>query len=386
MLIREDKPLKTKLETQAKAGLIAIGLAAAATATAAETLTFGSYMAPKLPYYSQALEPLLEDFKADENINFKVRVIPGGQLLGARDSLEGTKNGLADMTFIVPVFNRTELPAINLFFQSIAFGENFVAGTGAALEAMYLHCPDCISNYTDNNTVPLAMASGGQYFLYCKEPVNTLADLEGRKIRAVGALARLAKGLGGVPINMPSNEGVTAIQRGTLDCMLGPLAWMTAYGYIDVAPNIVNVPMGYVKGLGAVVMNKDKWQGQSSETRAAMLSHMGEIAARTSIDAYLNVDNALLARADELGLTVAEGDGTFAPVFQAFSDAESAAVRAAAEKAGIENAAAFHQAMLDLYPKWLAIAEETGTDVEKVGEAFTREIFGKLDPDAFGMN
>lgn len=371
-----------------KAGLSAVALAMATAGVQADaaTMTFGSYMAPKHPFYERALQPLLDEMKADPNIDLSVRVIPGGQLLGARESLEGAKNRLADFTFVVPVYNRTELPEINLFFQFIAFGDNVVAGTGAVLEAMYLHCPQCLRNYTDNNTVPLATGSGGQYRMFCKDPANSVADMKGRKIRAVGALARLVNMMEGTPINLPANEGVSAIQRGTLDCLIGPLAWMTSYGYVDTAPNIIDVPMGYVKGLGIVVMNKDRWQGLSTEARAAMLSHMGEISARSTIDAYLKPDEELLSRADELGLKPTKGDGSFEALFKAFGDAEVVEVIAAAEAGGVENAAELVNTIMGLYPKWLAIAETTGNDPVKVGEAYSREVYGKLDPDTFGMN
>ena len=94
-----------------KAGLSAIALAGAGVAApaAADTLTYGAYMAPKHPFFERALKPLLEDIKADPRIDFDIRVIPGGQLLGARESLEGVKNRLADFSFVVPVYNRTEL-------------------------------------------------------------------------------------------------------------------------------------------------------------------------------------------------------------------------------------------------------------------------------------
>ena len=371
-----------------KAGLSAIALAGAGVAApaAADTLTYGAYMAPKHPFFERALKPLLEDIKADPRIDFDIRVIPGGQLLGARESLEGVKNRLADFSFVVPVYNRTELPAINLFFQFIAFGDNVVAGTGAVLEAMYLNCPECLRNYTDNNTVPLATGSGGQYRIFCKDPANSVADLKGRKIRAVGALARLVNMMQATPMNLPANEGVSAIQRGTLDCLIGPLAWMTSFGYVDTAPNIIDVPMGYVKGLGLVVMNKDRWQGLTSEQRAAMLSHMGEISARSTIDAYLKPDEELLSQADELGLNLTKGDGSFEALFETFGEAEVAEVIAAAEAGGMENAAVLVETIMNLYPKWLDIAETTGNDPIKVGEAYTREVYSKLDPDTFGMN
>jgi len=378
---------KRSVHRHLAAGVAALAMAASMSATPAfaETLTFAAYMAPKHPFYDRVMTPFAEETKADPNADLSWRVIPGGQLLGARDSLDGAKGKVADSTFIVPTYYRTELPDINVLFQFIAYGDNVVAGTGATIEAMYLHCPQCIKNYTDHNTIPLSTGSGGQYRIYCKEPANSVDELKGRKIRAVGALARLVDMMGGTPLNLPANEGVTAIQRGTLDCLIGPLTWMTSYGYDDVAPNIIDVPMGYVKGLGFLVMNQDSWTALGTEKRKAIMSRMGEMSARSTIDAYYNPDAELLARADELKLNVIKGDGSFEQVFKKFSDAEIAQVITAGEKSGATNPRELIETIISLYPKWEKIAEETGYDMEKVGEAYQREVYSKLDPATFGV-
>ncbi|HBZ43611.1 MAG TPA: hypothetical protein DEO85_06015 [Maritimibacter sp.] len=366
--------------------LAAAGVTAALMGSAkAETFTYGAYMAPSHPFHDRALEPLIEDFEADPAIEFNIRLISGGQLLGARESLEGVKNRLADLTFVVPVYNRTELPEINFFFQHIAFGPNVVAGTGAMLEAMYLNCPECIENYTAHNTVPLATGSGGQYHIYCKDPVESVEDMQGRKVRAVGAHARFVQLMGATPLNLPANEGVTAIQRGTLDCIIGPLAWMTSFGYVDTAPHILTVPMGYPKGLGLMVMNQDRWSNLSDESRAAVLSHMGELSARATIDAYLKPDEELLSQAEELNLHPNAGDGSFEPLFATFSETEKSELLRAASESGVQNPKALMAKMDELYEKWVVIAEETAADIELVGAAYQREIFDKLDPSSFGI-
>ena len=369
-----------------RAGIAALAVAAslAASPAFAETLTFAAYMAPKHPFYDRVMKPFVDGMKA-ASTGIRWRVIPGGQLLGARDSLDGVKGKVADTTFIVPTYYRTELPNINVLFQFIAYGDNVVAGTGATLEAMYLHCPQCLKDYADSNAVPLSSGSGGQYHIYCKEPANSVADLKGRKIRAVGALARLVDMMGGTPVNLPANEGVTAIQRGTLDCLIGPLTWITSYGYADAAPNVLNVPMGYVKGLGFLVMNQDTWSSLDVAKRKDILSRMGDMSARSTIDAYYNPDKELLDRADKLGLKIASGDGSFKALFKKFSDAEIAQVISAGEKSGATNPRDLVETIIKLYPKWEKIAEGTGYDIDKVAEAYDREVYSKLDPATFGV-
>lgn len=356
-----------------------------ASSVSAETLTYATDMVPKDPIYDLALKPLFEETKADPELDIGWRLIPGGQLLGARETLTGVKAKLADATIVVPSFFRTDLPNINVLFQFISYGDNIVAGTGAALEALYLNCPECIADYTANNTVPLASSSGGQYHLYCSKPVNSVADLKGRKIRGVGALARFIDMMGATPLNLPPNEGVTAIQRGTMDCVIGPLAWLIPFGYVEAAPNVVRFPMGYVKGLGLIVMNQDTWSSLDVSKRKALLDRMGMATARMVIDSNYNVDKELLDKGEALGLKVTDGDGSFEEVFKRFNEAEIEATIAAGEQSGALNARRLVETMISLYPKWEKIAETTGFDVDAVAEAYQREVYGKLDAASFGV-
>ena len=69
--------------------------------------------------------------------------------------------------------------------------------------------------------------------------------------------------VGGIPVAMSPVEGVTVMQRGALGCIHGPIAWLTSYGYMDVAKYVLDYPMGNPRGLSIMTMNRDSWNSLS---------------------------------------------------------------------------------------------------------------------------
>ncbi|HBZ43531.1 MAG TPA: hypothetical protein DEO85_05605 [Maritimibacter sp.] len=375
----------TNLKRSSVLTLAILGTLFGASSATAERLTFATDIVERDPIYQHTLKPFFDETGEDTDVDAQWRFIPAGQLLGARESLSGIKSGLADATIVVPSFFRTDLPNINVLFQFVSFGENVIAGTGAALEALYLNCPECLDDYYSNDTVPLASSSGGQYYLYCSDPVSSLGDLKGRKIRGVGAMARLIEAVGATPLSLPPNEGVTAIQRGTMDCAIGPLAWLTAFGYGDVAKNITGMPLGYTKNLGLIVMNQKKWTSLGVSQREGIINRMGAVSARMVITSNYNRDTEILSQGEARGLNFVEAEASLVDAFAQFNEAELEAVILAGEASGSANAREIVETMVALYPKWEQIAQETGFDVDAVAEAYQREIYGKLDPETFGV-
>ena len=101
--------------------------------------------------------------------------------------------------------------------------------------------------------------SGADQFFFCQEPIETLADFEGRKVRSHGsALSDWIEGFGASAQFVAFAEVYTALERGVLDCgvtvafasvaqrwyevttyMVGPLATQTVNTVI-ISPQVWN--------------------------------------------------------------------------------------------------------------------------------------------------
>ena len=82
------------------------------------------------------------------------------------------------------------------------------------------------------------------YVLTCREPIRTVAELKGKRVRATGGNAEMFKLAGVVPVGATLVEAVGLLQRGGLDCQHGIDDWLRTFGYADVAKYVMDYPLG----------------------------------------------------------------------------------------------------------------------------------------------
>jgi TRAP-type C4-dicarboxylate transport system substrate-binding protein len=103
--------------------------------------------------------------------------------------------------------------------------------------------------------------------LYCREPVRSLADLKGRRIRVhATVLASLVEQIGGIAVSIAYAEVYTALQRGVADCAATSTTGGNSAKWFEVSKQIVTLPLGWA--MSAFVANKKFWDGLDSTQQA----------------------------------------------------------------------------------------------------------------------
>jgi TRAP-type C4-dicarboxylate transport system substrate-binding protein len=94
--------------------------------------------------------------------------------------------------------------------------------------------------------------------LYCRDPVKSLEDLKGRRIRVAGtALSNLVKAIGGIAVDVAFAEVYTALQRGVADCAWTSSVAGNSQKWYEVSKYLVVMPLGW--SISAHVANKNFW-------------------------------------------------------------------------------------------------------------------------------
>ena len=110
-------------------------------APAAE-LVFGNWTPPMEYQNRVAMPELFKNIERDTNGAVKWKLIPGGQLADGKTTFTAVKDGLMQAGLGIVTYVPNALPSIYAIYSTAIFGENDpVAGTGAALETVYLNCP-----------------------------------------------------------------------------------------------------------------------------------------------------------------------------------------------------------------------------------------------------
>ncbi|QFU09988.1 Alpha-keto acid-binding periplasmic protein TakP precursor [Rhodobacteraceae bacterium THAF1] len=149
----------------------------------------------------------------------QVDVLPAGAVVAAFQVLDAVNDGLIDAAHSVPVYWYGKNKAASLFGTGPVFGGSaetmmnwFYEGGGKAL---YDELTQDIMGLDVDGYMGFPMYA--QPFGWFKEPVTTVAELEGFKYRTVGLAADLMAKLGMSVAQLPGGEIVPAMERGVID-------------------------------------------------------------------------------------------------------------------------------------------------------------------------
>lgn len=117
------------------------------------------------------------------------------------------------------------------------------------------------------NARVMALWPFGPQFFYCREGVNDLDDLAGRKVRSYTAsMSALLEALGAIPVTLQFAEVYPALQRGVADCSITSPTSGNTGRWPEVTSQLL--PLGISWGTNAHWMNLDAWNRLTPEQQA----------------------------------------------------------------------------------------------------------------------
>jgi TRAP-type C4-dicarboxylate transport system substrate-binding protein len=196
-------------------------------------------------------------FKAEvekrTNGRMKVDIFPAAQLGAAPRQTEGLRLGT-----IQAAIGPAELfVGADSRFQALAFAGLFKNVEHARKTMDVPAAREAISAVADSRgLVAAAMMVYDLQMVATKQPVATLADFSGKRIRVLASEAEQAmiRSLGGASVPMALPEVLPAIQQGTIDGVTSVMGVFNAFRYYDAAPNVLDTHLWSLMPL--TLMNK----------------------------------------------------------------------------------------------------------------------------------
>lgn len=366
-----------------KAALAAMATAfsiGAVTADARE-ISYASFLPPTYATLPQAMEPFFERVTKASNGEITFKTFYGGAMGGPKDILDNISNNTVDSGGIVDAYIRSAIPTAamySLFGVSTESELDVLALSAAVMEELFLNCPDCRKEFDQNNTILLSMTATAPYHIMCVPKVETLADLQGKKVRAVSTAGALMKQMGAVPVAITVAEMYEAMQRGQADCTTGATSWLADYKLGEFVTSIVDAPINAYISSGQLLMNLDTWKGLTQEQRDIVVAELPQLSADATF-AGINEARAAVEFYKKDGLTKYEPDQAFMDELQKFRDAGWTQAVAIGKKTGVKDPETVVANFRKTLTKWREIVEGTGMDKAAYTAALQREIFAKFD-------
>jgi len=286
------------------AAVIAGGLVAGGPPAAGQTEIIASIWFPDShPLTKFGYLDLVQPLSRASNGQVRLRVFTGTALLPPGAHLSGLRDGVAQMTYHAGTYTPSDLQEDNvLAILGIALRDNMVIA--AAASDFYLNDPAMKDMFRRNRIVFLGGYATPPYVLMCRTRIETLADIRGKRIRMPGAIhGEWAKSVGAVPVNVPSTEMFTGLEKGQLDCAANAANDLRSRSLWDVAKHVTTVDLGSYFAGWQYAMNAQAWQRLSVANRRALLESISDAIVDTAIGYQAEADSAL-AEAPSKGVTV----------------------------------------------------------------------------------
>lgn len=138
----------------------------------------------------------------------------GSQIVSSANLLDGIKSGLIYIGHIVPHMYG-EIECGNIITTMPFITQNAAEANDLFFKERYFRFIE--SEMSKYGLKVLGITWGSPYHLLTKKKINSLQELSGLKIRAIGAAAKILAKFGAVCLNTPPEELYLALQDGTLD-------------------------------------------------------------------------------------------------------------------------------------------------------------------------
>ena len=201
-------------------------------------------------------------------------------------------DGVADLAWVVQSYSPGRFPDTEVLELPGMFKDI----RESSLVAMGLAKANVLKDYGDYYIVGLWGTA--PYSIHTNFPVNSIADLKGKTIRASSKNESAAlRAFGAVPIGMPVTEIPEAISRGTISGTTSHMSPFFDFGLDRVTNNHFFIGLGVVPL--AVLMNKKKFDALPAASRAAIERNSGDTITKVWIEFDYRLQRRQSRKAEE---------------------------------------------------------------------------------------
>ncbi|MBB4287597.1 C4-dicarboxylate TRAP transporter substrate-binding protein [Roseospira goensis] len=341
-----------KTGAAAVGGAFVIGMPA--IAKAATSLKFDSYVSDSAgPSWVDSW--YLDELEKRTNGEVTVRRYWSGSLNKVGEHLAAARDGTSEITLIAPGYYQAELPVtrgLEWYFRM------------TRADALQRVCREIYQTYEPlraeweqrHRSKVLYWTNWNYAPLILREPISSLEDLKGKRIRGYGVATDVIEALGGTAIPMAAPEVYPALERGILDGIYGfDFITAVAYKLHEIAPNFYDIGDG-PHAPSAVIMNKAVYDGLPDDVRKVSDEIVDEIYGGKFAEIYDGALSRYVATAQAEGVSL-----------NTVSDEEKERARGLVQPAQVNT--------------WIeTVATQAGIDGEEM-QSMISEAIAKYDPE-----
>jgi TRAP-type C4-dicarboxylate transport system substrate-binding protein len=260
--------------------IIAATLAVAAGAQPAlaqtTTLTMSSWVSPTHHITAVVLQGWANEVEKVTNGRVKFTMLPKHPS-APPGTFDAVRDGLVDLSYVTASYTpaRHILP---MLAELPGAGETATINSIAYSRIYWKHFHK-VGEYKGVKLLGVFTHGPGQMFT--KKPVNSIADVQGLKIRTGGGAAEaVAKAIGASAFVKPAPESYELLKSGVADGVFFPMESIVSFKLDTVIEQATLFPGGMYSSSFGFFMNEDKWNKLPKQDQEAIERISGEWIAR----------------------------------------------------------------------------------------------------------
>ncbi|WP_435538033.1 TRAP transporter substrate-binding protein [Azospirillum sp. ST 5-10] len=219
-----------------------------------------AYEALERPFWSTKLPELTDGALKAKLTNYSELGLSGVELMRLATM------GVFDVAHIVVGYSVADDPVI----EGLELA-GVIQDVDTGRKALEAYRPVMAKALAAKGMVLLGVYPNPSQVLYCREPVNAIADFKGRKIRFYGAsMNDFVQAAGATGVSVPLAEVVPALQRGVVDCGITGTLTGFSFKWPEVTSNLYGMRFGW--GLTLIAANQKRWNAMGEAERTGLSS------------------------------------------------------------------------------------------------------------------
>jgi len=224
-----------------------------------------------------AINAFAKELEEVTNGRIKVTVYHGGALGKGTEQYDLAATGTADIALSNIEYFPGRFPLHEGCALPLLLPKDAVSA-GKVLTATHEKFPEMQAEFKDVKFIGWS-GLASRVIHTAKEPVRTVDDLKGLKIRATGSISSATiEAMGAIPVVIAPTEVYTALERGTLDGVVWEWEGFHAFKLEEVAKYTTLVDVNTTAHFA--VMNRDKYESLPPDIREAIDSISGMAFAK----------------------------------------------------------------------------------------------------------
>ena len=266
---------------------LALGaLLAAGQATSATTLVAGE-AGPNRGARAAALQAFADDVEARTDGEVAIDIQWGGALFKSEAAVSGIADGIADLGTVIAVYFPQEMLGYGIADLPL---KNADAWVGMRATDELMRSSEAIAaDLADRNLVYVGTFTTSAVNIGCQgAAIRSTADIDGLKVRGVGAYGQTFGDLGANLVPMSIYDAYQGLDTGLIDCSQGYSYAVAALKQQEVMSSYTLLDWGQVGALG-IFMNKDVHDGLDAGVQEALAA--AGVAMADTLGELITADN-----------------------------------------------------------------------------------------------